>query len=134
MVIKMGYLGKSGIEMWRYLESKVDLKVVDVLQEKYYVKRVDPKTSDDQEIKFFFREYKSPHKKLSDGTTSLDIEDREVDVDSIWFDSSLLKQFGQIFWLNVIFVTDSHDRVTSYACLADTVFIMNENGKTVDRH
>ena len=128
MVIKMGYMGKNGIEMWRYLDCLGDVRIVSCFHERYFCTR---KTHMDKDP---WVEFQHRTEKTIDGNTTWD--DKEVEIGSIWFDTSILPEYehGLMKWLTVVFYIDKENREHSFACLADSVFVMNDSGKTIDKY
>lgn len=106
MILKVGYYGKDGIECYRYIDEFSDVIVADI-QAGY---RYDTKDA------------------------KLTLNGKELDHPEFVQFTSLENHEPQI--VNVVYIVyyTETGAMTTIAALGGTVYILNDNGKTVDRY
>lgn len=107
MILKIGYFGKDGISLWRYIEDIEDLIIRPYSMREYLCKLKDQKTSNSK--------------------------NEEVAPDLYMFN---LAEIGgeEIYVTGIDFKNKTTGFNEFWVAVADTVFLMNENGKTIDRY
>lgn len=128
MVVKMGYRGEHGIEMWRYVDEIKDVRIVGFETETYFVQRKDVEKGDEKhsEFKYYYRKYIGKRDGMN-----VPYEDVEIDIPCVWFNTDVFNQDCQMIWLTMIFDISGNN---TYACMSDSVYVMNDQGKTVDKY
>ena len=110
MILKLGYVDLHGISIFRYIENFTELRIVSFLKESYRY-----------HIGKDIIIYDEKHEILN--TEKL-------------FNSEILKK-NKVEYMNVTHICflDSQTKTyCSFACLSNSVFLMNENGKTIDKY
>jgi hypothetical protein len=110
MILKLGYTDLDGINVFRYVEDFTELKITPFLTTKYKYNKesnmvIYNKKHDVQGVDLLF------NPKI--------LEDNEVKEMNITY---------------LYFLDTKTSTYISYACLSDSVFLMNDNGKTIDKY
>lgn len=109
MILKLGYTDLDGINVFRYVEDFTDLKITSFLTSKYkYNKEANIIIYDERH------------------------EIRRVD---LLFNPKILEDNGvdEMKVTYIYFLDTKTSTQVAYACLSDSVFLMNDNGKTIDK-
>ena len=109
MILKLGFTDLNGINTFKYIENFTDLRITSFKKELYkYDVNNDMLVYDDK------------HEILN--TEKL-------------FDPAILKK-NEVdhIYVTYVYFLNKENRYVSSACLSDSVFLMNDNGKTIDKY
>lgn len=110
MILKLGYVDESGISVFRYIEDFTELKIISFSTEKY---------------KFH----------LENKIVIYNKRNEVLGVDLLF--NPLVLEKNEVDHMNVTYICyldNKTSKYISYACLSDSVFLMNDNGKTIDKY
>jgi hypothetical protein len=109
MILKLGYTDIDGINTFRYIENFTDLRI----------------TSFKKEL----------HKYYLDSDAVIYGDKHEIKNTEILFNPEILKK-NEVDFMHVTYVyfLNKENRYESLACLSDSVFLMNDAGKTIDKY
>ena len=110
MILKLGYTDTDGVNVFRYIDSFTDLKITSYLTGKYVYNR--------------------------EGAIVVYGKQHEVQGVDLMFTPKILEEYGQeeVYVTYVYYLDTSTATHIAYACLPDSVFLMNDNGKTIDKY
>ena len=115
MILKIGYKTKKGISTWEYFEGFSELRIVPFYNESTIYEKSTGKV------------YYAPN-----GTN---IKEEWVDVTDDFEAYLHPDSVDNIIYLtSIIFLDHSTGNYNRIACPPDTLYIMNDNGKTIDRY
>lgn len=121
MILKLGYTEKDGINVFRYIENFSELKITSFLTRKY---KYYPENN--------IIVYDKKHEILKC--------DLMFNIDAITrIDNDEQPEKGEpvdiyVCVTHINFLDNKTNTYQSYACLSDSVYLLNDNGKTIDKY
>lgn len=124
MILKLGYTDVDGINVYRYIEDFQELKITSFLTRKYKYYPSSQKIIYDKKHEMLKVDLMFSDKVLTEGITK-DVSDigPVTDINSL-----------HVCVTHITFLDNKTNTYQSYACLADSVYLMNDNGKTIDKY
>lgn len=112
MILKLGYTDVDGIDVFRYIEDFQELKITSFLRCKY-------KCHFNGEKHIITYDNKHEVKGVDMLFNPVIFKENEVESEYVNY---------------IYFLDNKTNTYHSYACLSDSVFLMNDNGKTIDKY
>ena len=109
MILELGFTDLNGVNTFRYIENFSDLRITSFEKEQYRYHL-------DRDIVVCDKKY-------------------EILNTEKLFNPAILKE-NKVDYMNVTYVyfLNSQNRYNSLICLSNSVFLMNDNGKTIDKY
>lgn len=115
MILKIGYQTKDGIITWEYFEGFSELRITPFLKKMYIYHKESGKV-------FYAPEGTEDADKWRDVTEDFEAYLHPDSINDIMYLTS------------ISFRDDSSGNYNRIVCPSDTLYVMNDNGKTVDRY
>lgn len=109
MILKLGYVEVGGIVSFRYIDDFTELRITSFITEQFIYHL-------DKDILVFDKKHEMKDTEFLFSKKVL--EENKVDHMKV----------------NYIYFLDKSGRICTYACLSDSVYLMNDNGKTIDKY
>lgn len=108
---------KDGVSDWRYIDDIESLAIIP-----FYKKKFTAEIEEDNLVLFY---------ELDDGRLSL-VPENELASSIILYTKDIIT--ADLIYVSRVNVINSKGYNTTYFCASDSVYVMNNNGKTVDKY
>jgi len=122
MILKIGYKGNGGISTWEYFENFEELKVTPFSKALYYIEESTGKI-------FFTRVPHDGRNMTADESISVDI----TEIVDCYFNPEIIQKDSIMYLTHVSFLDKEKGIYSRFVVPSETIYIMNNDGKTIDR-